>query len=746
MFTTWGRIVAAYRWPVLVLSTLTLVLAVVVMVTAGPDLSAEGFVSDDAESSRVDQALEDEYGRDGDVMVLLFAADPPVSDPATQAAVDATLAPAVEDDRVLRVLTTWSTGNPGMVSNGGMATYAVVVFAAGTDLSHDELDAFREKIAASAETNGLEMTAGGGMLVGGAIADGVEEGLVRAEVVSIPLTVIILAVVFGSLVAVGLPLMVGVFAILAALAVIFFLSRDTFQSVFAINVITMLGLGLGIDYALFMVTRFRQEIAHRPVPDALAVTMGTVGKAIFASGVTVFLGLAATQFFPLPALQSMGQAGMVVTAAAVVFGLTLLPALMAVLGPRVNALPIRRRHRQTPDNGAEGGFWHDVAHGVMIYPVPVMAALLVVLLVAGLPVLQLDLTPGGPDVLPEGASPRLVSERLVSEFPGGDADAIPLLVTIDAGDPTSIGSVAALRQFTSTVAGLDGVARFESFVAPEMGFDWDAWNGDPATLPAPVQAAVETTVRGNTVLIGVSATGTSADQEQLVRDIRAIEVDGLEVQAGGSPAAAVDTVDGIMDGIVPAAIFVAVGSYLILLLTFGSVFLPLKAIFMTLLSISASLGAVIWVFQEGHLEGLFGFQASGEIISTTPILMFCILFGLSMDYEVLMLSRIQEEYERTGDNRVAVATGLEQTAKVITGAALIMVVVFGGFMLADIVVIKSLGFGLALAVLIDATIVRGLLVPATMRLMGRWNWWAPAPVRRVVDRLGFGHRETVPAR
>jgi RND superfamily putative drug exporter len=216
---------------------------------------------------------------------------------------------------------------------------------------------------------------------------------------------------------------------------------------------------------------------------------------------------------------------------------------------------------------------------------------------------------------------------------------------------------------------------------------------------------------------------------------------GLDVEVGGFAAGAVDTLDGIDAGLVPAAIFVLVGSYLILLLTFGSVFLPLKAIFMTLLSIVASLGAVVFIFQDGNFENLFRFDASGEIISTTPILMFCILFGLSMDYEVLMLSRIQEEYQRTGDNRASVAFGLERTGKVITGAAAIMVVVFGGFILADISIIKSMGFGLAFAVLIDATIVRGLLVPAAMRLMGRWNWWAPAPVRRVVDRLGFGHHE-----
>jgi RND superfamily putative drug exporter len=558
----------------------------------------------------------------------------------------------------------------------------------------------------------------------------------------VPLTILIQVVVFGSLVAAGVPLLIGAVTIVASIGLMFLLSTATFQSIFAVNIITMLGLGLGVDYSLFMVTRFREEIAHRPVAEALAVTMATVGKAILFSGITVIFGLAATMFFPLPALQSMGQAGMLVTALALVYGLTLLPALLAILGTRVNAISIGRRRAMA---GSGNGFWHRMAETVMRYPVRFMVAILAVLLIAGVPLLRLDLTPGGPDVLPEAQAARVVSERLHAEFPTGDAEPIPVLVTVDSGDPVTADAVARLDGLVQELAGIDGVTNVASFVSPVEGFTWADWNGDPATLPKPMQAGIDATVRGDQVLMAVSSGTSGAAQEDLVRDIRDLDAEGLDVEVGGIPASRVDTIDGIMDGIVPAAIFVAVGSYLILLLTFGSVFLPLKAIFMTLLSIVASLGAVVWVFQDGNLEGLFRFEATGEIISTTPILMFCILFGLSMDYEVLMLSRIQEAYQRTGNNRESVAAGLEQTGRVITGAALIMVVVFGGFMLADIVIIKSMGFGLALAVAIDATIVRGMLVPATMRLMGRWNWWAPTPVRRFVDRLGISHQSTAPA-
>ena len=736
MFTSFGRFVAAHRWLVLAVALLTMVGAIGAMATISPTLSSEGFVPDDSQSARVAEVLASDFGQDADPLVFLFDTSTSVQDPEVRASIETVLAGVTSDSRVAQVVTTWSSGNPGLVSTDGTSTFVVVYPAPGTDLEGTELTDFVAHVEEAGAAEGLTVSAGGFPLVGSAIADEVQKGIVRAETVSIPLTIIIQIVVFGSLMAAGLPLIVGVLAIVAALAGVFFLSQDTFQSIFAVNIVTMLGLGLGIDYSLFMVTRFREELERRSVADAVAVTMGTVGKAIFASGITVVMGLAATQFFPIPALQSMGQAGMVVTAVAVVYGLTFLPALLALLGPRVNSLSLRRRST-IEVAGAEGGFWASLAQWVMRRATVVVVALVVLLLAAGLPMLRLELTPGGPEVLPPGQESRVVSERLTTDFPQASGEMIPMLVVATDGDALSPASIAALQDLLADVAQVPGVELIESFVAPAV--DWAAFDGDLSTLPAPVAGAIDATVRGDHVLVSLTVSGSSDEQEDLVRDLRALSVPGVEQAIGGQAAQSVDAIDGITAGVVPAAIFVMVGAYLILLLTFGSVFLPLKAIFMTLLSISASLGIVVWIFQQGHLESLFGFQATGEIISTTPILMFCILFGLSMDYEVLMLSRIQEEYERTGDNRQAVATGLAQTARVITGAALIMVVVFGGFMLADIVVIKSLGFGLALAVLIDATIVRGLLVPATMRLMGRWNWWAPQPVRRTIDRLGLSH-------
>lgn len=716
MFTAWGRLLVAHRRFVAALSAASLIVALVAIVIAGANLSSDGFISTRAESARVDQTLASQFGRGSDSLVFLFDSARPVSDPATRQAVEAALQPLQGDARFGHVLTTWSTGDTKMIANDGHATYAVVPISPKADPSDAELQTIIDKVSAQAKANGLTVTTGGGKAVGIAASDGVREGIVRAESVSVPLTLLVAVVVFGSLVAAGLPLLVAIFAIIAAIAAVFALSHSGFQSIFAINVITMLGLGLGIDYSLFMVTRFREEIGRRPVDEALAVTMATVGKAILFSGITVIFGLAATQFFPLPAVRSIGQAGMIVTALALIYGMTLLPALLAILGPRVNRFSLGRRRNAA----AEGGFWHAIANAVMRYPIPVLVGLVALLVITGLPFRRLDITPGGPEVLPTNAGPYIVSQRLAADFPNSDAEPIPVIVTMaDGGSPTDATNMAAVQAFATRLGAVSHVTGIEP---------WDT----PAT------------VRGDRALLQVTTNATGATAEQIVRDIRGLDPIGMTVDVGGGPAQAVDTVDGIRSGILPAALFVFVGAYLILLLAFGSVILPLKAIFMTLLSISASLGALVLVFQDGRLEGLFGFQASGQIISVTPIFMFCFLFGLSMDYEVLLLSRIQEEYERTGDNTAAVAHGLAQTGRIITGAAAIMIIAFGGFMLADIVIIKSLGFGLSLAVLIDATLVRGLLVPATMRLLGRWNWWAPQPLRRFIDRLGLSHRSALP--
>ncbi len=720
MLTRWGSFVQRKPKLVLALSGLGLLVAILLMATASPKLISGGFVDENAESSQVEQILLDDFGRGAESLVFVFEAGGPIDTTANRAAIERAIAPLASEPDVAQVVTPWSGGGAELLSFDGQSALIVAILNVDQDGVEEVLPDLRSSVEEGAERNGLAVTVTGNGAIGEAISHEVEEGILRAESVAVPLTLLIMVLIFGSVVAAGLPLIVGGLAMVSSIAAILALSAFTDQSVFAINIITLLGLALGIDYSLFIVARYREELTKGSGDQALPNTLATVGKAILFSGITVIFGLAATWFFPMPALRSMGLAGMLVVAAALFYGLTFLPAMLALLGSRINrlAVPLPSRLR---GNG-EGSFWNRVATAVMRRPVAVLLPVLAALIIAGLPFLRLDLSPGGPTELPAGIPARIAWERVQTDFPAGESDPIPVILTVEDVSAGSDAGLAVVAAFVEQAQALPGVVHVDSQVS------------------SPGQQ--EALTSGNKALIEVVAASPESNLRQdLVRDLRSIDVKGASVKVGGSAAMSVDTLDGIHDGVLPAFLFVVVGTYLILLLTFGSVFLPIKAIFMTLLSISASLGALVFVFQDGRFENLFGFTATGEIISTTPILMFCILFGLSMDYEVLMLSRIQEEYQRTGDNTASVAFGLEKTAKVITGAAAIMIVAFGAFMLADITIIKSMGFGLALAVLIDATIVRALLVPATMRLMGDLNWWAPKPVRSIVERIGLSHAE-----
>lgn len=742
MLTRWGEFVDRRSKLVLALSAGSMIAAILLMILAAGPLSSSGFVDRNSESQQVARQLADEFGRGREQLIFIFDGPGPANDPAARATIEAALAPVAADPRVARVLTTWNTGNPAFVSYDGKSTYAVALLDVEEDAGIKAMKDLAPGVEAAVAGAGYTVALTGFPAVGDDIAHEVEQGIIRAETVSIPLTILIQLLVFGAVIAAGLPLLVGGLSIVGGISVILLIANVTDQSIFAINIITMLGLALGVDYSLFMVARFREELAQRDPHAAVVVTMATTGKAILFSGITVIFGLAATFFFPLPALRSMGLAGMAVVAMALVYGLTFLPALLAVLGHRINMLPIRVPGASRSTTG-ESRFWHAIATAVMRRPLAVLVPVLAVLLLAGVPFLRLDLTPGGPDILPHHSPSRIASERLTTDFPAGEADPVPVLFTVDGESILTPAGIASLRAFVDAASAVPRVTRVETIITDPAtaALDWDAIAAGTQPLPAEAMPLVGQFVNGNTTLVQVVADVDGRDLEAVVRDLRDIEPAAATAKVGGFAGSSVDTVDGIMAGLPAAILFVILGSYLILLFTFGSVFLPIKAIVMTLLSITASLGALVLIFQDGRLENLLGFTATGEIISTTPILMFCILFGLSMDYEVLMLTRIQEEYQRTGDNTASVAFGLERTAKTITSAAAIMVVAFGAFMLADVVIIKSFGFGLTLAVLIDATIVRGLLVPATMRLLGDWNWWAPRPVKAIVDRVGLSHVE-----
>jgi RND superfamily putative drug exporter len=599
---------------------------------------------------------------------------------------------------------------------------------------------------------GVTVTGTGQVPINRAFNTTLESDLARAETISLPLALILLLLIFGSVVAAGLPLGVGVLAILAGIAGTFLLTRVTDVSQYALNVVTLIGLGVAIDYSLFVVNRFRDELAGGASrEEALSKTMATAGRAITFSGLTVAVGLSAMLFYQGTFLASMGAAGAIVVAAAVFYGLTFLPALLAVLGPRVNLLTLPLLGRR-PRAGR--GSWHRMATWVMRRPVQVLVPALALLVLMGIPFLHLRLANGDVDQLPPRLEARQGYDNLVKSFPGQDQTQFTVVVDYPDGQPLTAGRIGDQYDLSRRLAAIPGVLRVNSIYSADPSLtraDYQRlYSGDPSRLPPELRQALSQSAAKNIVVMNaVSNQPASSDAARsILATIRAQRVgDRGKVLVSGQTAFDVDIINFIL-GRTPLAVgFVIVVTYFVLFLLTGSLVLPLKAVALNLLSISASFGALVWIFQDGHLSGLLGFTPQ-SIDPSIPVILFAIVFGMSMDYEVLLVSRIHEEYSATGDNTLAVADGLERSGRLITGAAAIMVGVFLAFGLAEVVLIKSIGIGLAIAVALDATIVRVLIVPAVMRILGRYNWWAPRSARWLHRRAGlaeFGQRPAKPS-
>ncbi len=748
MFAAWGHFVYRFRWATLILSAALMALSVVVS-AAGGDLKSGGIIQT-SESGRAAKLIQNELPRStGTSFTVLFGSQTLLAtDPAYKAAVTQALAATRQDPRVQSVITAYDPGPQAssMISKDQHHLIAVVSVKDDSVTAQKYYEEQRAKIASDV----LTVQTTGYLAINHDFNKILESDLQRAEFVSLPLALILLLLVFGTLLAAMLPLGVGMLAVVGGIAATFALSHATDVSQYALNIVTLIGLGVAIDYSLFIVNRFREELARGlSVEDAIARAMATAGRAITFSGVTVAIGLAGMFFYQGTFLSSMGYAGALVVAIAVFYGLTFLPAVLSLLGPHVDSLRLaelwRRIRRQPVATTQRGpGLWHRLAVAVMDRPLVVLIPVLAFILLAGSPFLRLRLANGDVDMLPPTAESRVALHTIVEQFPNQDQNQFQIVVHYANGtDPLSTDNVGALYDLSRRIAAVPGVLRVQSVVDLDPSFpkaQYATMYANRAALPAVVQEGIKQSIgKDIAVLTALSANAISTDEARAqLKDIRAIAPPpSAELLVTGFTAYDVDAISFIL-GKTPLAVgFVVVATYLVLFLLLGSVILPLKAVLMNFLSISASFGALVWIFQDGHLSSLLNFTPS-SIDPTLPVIMFCIVFGLSMDYEVLLLSRMQEEYQRTGDNRFAVAEGLEKIGRLITGAAAIMVGVFLAFALAQVVIIKAIGLGMAIAVAIDATLVRALVVPATMRLLGDLNWWAPRPLARLYRRLGLG--------
>jgi len=716
MFETWGRIVFRRRRLILATALIGVAFAAIWGTGVfGKLQSAGGFDAPNTQSQRAASLAAKAFGRDaGDVVVLYSGASRTVRNPAFRSAVTTTLA-ALPHSAVSSYTTYWSTGSPQFVSAGGRQTYAVLELAGGSDAVRiKSFDAIRSSLAAP----GLTSLVGGQIPTEAAINQQVTSDIGRAEGVSMPVLLILLLVIFGSLAAASLPLAIGGIAILGSFTALRLLTLATPVSIYSVNITTILGLGLGIDYGLFMVTRFREELGRQDsVENALARTVATAGRTVAVSGVTVAVALASLMLFPETFLRSMGYGGVATVLVDMLAALTVMPALLAVLGPKVNALRVRRSPRARRTDEASGG-WYRLASSVMRRPVAYVAVIVVVLLTLGSPFLHVSW--GGTDarVLSASSPERVVTQALDKDFPGNVTSPIESVVQFAGPVAGSAARGARLAAYVSRVDQVRGVAG-----AQVTGVRGDIARVDLRYGPDPMSAAARGIVTQ-------------------VRDVAAPP--GARAYVGGQTAQLVDELGSLSRTLPWMALVVAIATFVLLFLAFGSVVLPVKAIVMNVASLSATFGVVVWIFQQGHLSGLLGFTPTGTIDPTMPILMLAIIFGLSMDYEVFLLSRIRERYDVTGDNTAAVAGGLQRTGGVITSAALLLVIVIGAFSASGITFIKLMGVGMIVALIVDATIVRVLLVPATMRLLGRANWWAPRPLRRLYARYGIREHDAAP--
>ncbi|MGK8521568.1 MMPL family transporter [Nocardia asteroides] len=702
--------------------------------TAPAHLKSGGFTSNDAESARVNQLIADNFAGAAPNFVLLVESDAGADDPATKAAGIA-LADALRTrSDVQGVQSYWTTPPPlssALRSTDGKS--ALVVAYLDGDETQVQQTAVELEQQLPGFSGGITVRQGGIAAIYHDVTEQTTRDLALAEGVAVPLSMIVLVLVFGSLIAAALPLTIGVFAILATLAILRLFTLFTDVSIYALNMTTAMGLALAIDSSLFIVSRFREELANGLDPAAATVrSVQTAGRTVLFSALTVALSMAVLSVFDLYFLKSFAYAGVAVVAAAAAALIIVLPAALVLLGHRVNALdlraPLRRLFRRDapapgPRAPEESG-WYRLAGVVMRHAAPVAIVIIALLLALGAPFLSVKF--GYPDdrVLPETAASRQVGDALRTEFPQADPVASTTIV-LDGYR----GGNAAIGGYAAELSKVDGVPAVLSAAG--------IYVTGARVAPPPPGMSNDT---GTYLNVGTKLDPFSPAGDRQLKEIRAIPAPG-EALYGGAAAANADSLEALAARLPLAAALIALTTFIVLFLFTGSVVLPIKALVLNTLSLAAAFGAMVWVFQEGHLSGLLGFTPVGYLVPTMPILMFCLAFGLSMDYEVFLLSRVREEWLATHDNTRAVAVGLARTGRIFTAAAVLMAIVLGALVTAKVSFMQLLGLGLTLTVLVDATIIRGLLAPALMRLLGPANWWAPAPLARLHAKIGLTEGE-----
>jgi trehalose monomycolate/heme transporter len=702
MLEKWGRIVVARRRRIVAVALLVALVGASWGAGVFGKLVTGGFEDPGSESAHAGAQIARTFGgQNADVLALYSSQTATVDTPLFREPVEAVAQRLRTQAGVASVASTYD-GAAGLVSRDRHATYLAIRLTALDDSGkRAQYDAIKSQLHAP----GLTTQIGGTVAIGDRIDALTKTDVSRGEMIAMPLVLLLLIVIFGGVVAASMPLLIGILAILGALTMTRAITLVTDVSTFAANSITLLGLGMAIDYSLLLINRFREELrAGRPTDQAVSRTLASAGRTVFVSGVLVILSLASLLIFPEVFLRSMALGGMAAVLVAMASALTVLPALLAMLGHRIDALRVRipwRRRRNEAAQDSDNGAWARLARNVMRRPTRYATAVLLTLVVLALPLLHVRFGSVDERVLPHGDLARTVSERVSTEFAHSAPSAI--LVLLQGATPAQAEDVQTRIQALPDVTGAQATAH-----------------------------------RGSATLISASYQGGYAGThaQDAVREIRELTPpDGARLLVGGDAATIRDQMASLNQRLPWMLAIMALVTFGVLLLAFGSILLPIKAVLTNVVSIAATFGALVWTFQDGHLAGLLDITSTGHLEPTVLILVLAVLFGLATDYEVFLLSRVREQWDSTGDSTASVAIGLQRTGRIITTAAALLIVVTAGFATGQIMITKLIGIGMAIGILLDATLIRAVLVPATMRLLGRWNWWAPGPLARLHTRV-----------
>ncbi len=738
LWLAYGQLVYRWRWPIVILWALVLLTAIPFARSVPSVLHNRGYTIPTSESIQVSDLLATTFHQPTTLVLVVFqSVHTPVADPAYQHELEAFL-------KRMKTFPHVVSTTQGGIGRDMRSTFVALGFDQDQDTVASHIPDLRQMLTTTA-TGPAQAFLTGEPAVDSEIQLDTASNTEYAEIIALPATLLVLLFVFGTVVSAALPLLLAGVAVVTTLAAIFLIALHIETSIFVQSIASIIGLGLSIDYSLILLYRFREELARKEtVREAVAITIATAGEAILFSGVTVVIGFAGLLLMGIQVMTSFGIGGMIIASTAVLVALTLLPALFSILGPRVNALPLFPRfaaRKVYQQNGKiRGRFWLWLARIIQRRPLVIIAFTLVLLITLAWPAFALN--PGLPGIsaLPSNAEARRGIDIFHVQFP--DLNDSPLTIiarTKDGSSPLTAENLARLDTLTHWMSNQAHVTEVVSLTRFPKAFGIHPLSlrqlqqiystGQYQDLPS-LKAFVDATTRGNATLITVKSdtiAGSSPDQV-LIDQLRSVHPrmkQGFVLLVGGARVVDLDFNRTLYHNFVNAFVFILFATYGLLFFTFRSIFLPLKAILMNVLSVAAAYGVLVWVFQEGHLQALLNFQTDGFIDRFVPLLLFCTLFGLSMDYEVFLLSRMREAWLHTGNNAQAVVIGLQKTGGVITSAALLFVLVSASFLFTSLIVTKELGLGITLSIIVDATIIRSLLVPATMHLLGRWNWWRP---------------------